>query len=107
LLIQVSKRIQSCLRATDTVGRIGGDEFVVILPAIYQHAEDVANKIRITLENDFVMDNDKVLNISSSIGVAIYPQHATEQAILMECADKAMYEAKKRGRNKVMVFGNF
>jgi diguanylate cyclase (GGDEF)-like protein len=107
LLIEVSKRIQSCLRATDTVGRIGGDEFVVILPAIYQHAEDVANKIRITLENDFVMDNDKVLNISSSIGVAIYPQHATEQAILVECADKAMYEAKKRGRNKVMVFGNF
>ncbi|MBA6223633.1 GGDEF domain-containing protein [Colwellia sp. MB02u-18] len=107
LLIEVSNRIQACLRTTDTVGRLGGDEFVVILPTIYQHAEDVANKIRITLENDFVMDNDELLNISSSIGVAIYPQHATEQALLMECADKAMYEAKKRGRNKVMIFGNF
>jgi diguanylate cyclase (GGDEF)-like protein len=107
LLIEVSNRIQSCLRATDTVGRIGGDEFVVILPAIYQHAEDLANKIRITLENNFVMDNDEVLNISSSIGVAIYPQHATEQAMLLECADKAMYEAKKRGRNKVIIFGHF
>jgi diguanylate cyclase (GGDEF)-like protein len=107
LLIEVSKRIKACLRATDTVGRIGGDEFVVILHAIYQHAEDLANKVRITLENDFVMDKNKVLNISSSIGVAIYPQHATEQAMLMECADKVMYEAKKRGRNKVMVFGDF
>ncbi|MBA6329019.1 GGDEF domain-containing protein [Colwellia sp. MB02u-6] len=107
LLIQVSNRIQSCLRATDTVGRLGGDEFVVILPTIYQHAEDVANKIRMTLENDFVMDNHEVLNISSSIGVAIYPQHATEQAMLMECADKAMYEAKKRGRNMVIIFGSF
>ncbi|MBA6288360.1 CHASE domain-containing protein [Colwellia sp. MB3u-4] len=107
LLIEVSNRIQACLRTTDTVGRLGGDEFVVILPTIYQHAEDVANKIRITLENDFVMDNDELLTISSSIGVAIYPQHATEQALLMECADKAMYEAKKRGRNKVMIFGDF
>jgi diguanylate cyclase (GGDEF)-like protein len=107
LLIEVANRIQACLRATDTVGRLGGDEFVVIIPAIYQYTEDVANKIRITLENYFVMDNDEVMNISSSIGVAIYPQHATEQALLMECADKAMYEAKKRGRNKVMVFGNF
>ncbi|TWX69273.1 GGDEF domain-containing protein [Colwellia sp. C1TZA3] len=107
LLIAVSERIQSCLRATDTVGRLGGDEFIVILPTIYQHAADVANKIRITLEDPFIMDNDEVLNISSSIGVAIYPQHATEQAMLMDCADKAMYEAKKRGRNKVMIFGYF
>ncbi|MFT6194138.1 MAG: diguanylate cyclase (GGDEF)-like protein [Cognaticolwellia sp.] len=48
-----------------------------------------------------------MLNISSSIGVAIYHQHAIEQAMLMECADKAMYEAKKRGQNKVMIFCNF
>jgi diguanylate cyclase (GGDEF)-like protein len=107
LLIAVSERIQSCLRTTDTVGRLGGDEFVVILPTIYQHVEDVANKIRITLEDYFVTDNDEILNISSSIGVAIYPQHATKQAMLMDCADKAMYEAKKRGRNKVMIFGDF
>jgi diguanylate cyclase (GGDEF)-like protein len=49
LLIEVPKRIQSCFRATDTVGHIGGDEFVVILPTIDQYVEDLANKIQITL----------------------------------------------------------
>jgi diguanylate cyclase (GGDEF)-like protein len=47
------------------------------------------------------------LNISSSIGVAIYPQHAKTQSMLLECADKAMYEAKKRGRNEVILFDDF
>ncbi len=107
LLIEVSARIQSCLRASDTVGRLGGDEFVVVLPDIDNNAEDVANKIRKTLEESFVMDNGVVLNISSSIGVAIYLQHASNQTMLMECADKAMYEAKKRGRNKVVFFADF
>ena len=107
LLIEVSTRIQHCLRATDTVGRLGGDEFVVVLPDIDENAEDVANKIRTTLEEPFVMDNGVVLNISSSIGVAIYLQDAKNQIMLMECADKAMYEAKKRGCNKVVLFADF
>ena len=104
LLKEVSKRIQYCLRATDTVGRLGGDEFVVVLPDIYDNAKDVATKIRKTIEDPFVMKNNVILQISSSIGVAIYPQHAKSQITLMECADKAMYEAKKRGRNKVVFF---
>jgi len=107
LLIEVSARIQYCLRATDTVGRLGGDEFVVIIADVEQNAELVANKIRTTLKEPFVMDNGVVLNISSSIGVAIYLQHANNQTMLMECADKAMYEAKKRGRNKVVMFADF
>ena len=107
LLVEVSTRIQYCLRATDTVGRLGGDEFVVVLLDIDGNAEDVANKIRTTLKEPFVMDNGVVLNISSSIGVAIYLQDANNQTMLMECADKAMYEAKKRGRNKVVMFADF
>jgi len=107
LLIEVSARIQYCLRATDTVGRLGGDEFVVVLPDIDENAEDVANKIRTSLQAPFVMDKGVILNISSSIGVAIYLQHAKNQTMLMECADKAMYEAKKRGRNKVVMFADF
>ena len=95
LLIEVSTRIQYCLRATDTVGRLGGDEFVVVLPNIDHNADDVANKIRTTLQEPFVMHNGVVLKISSSIGVAIYLQDADNQTMLMECADNAMYEAKK------------
>ena len=106
LLIEVSTRIQHCLRATDTVGRLGGDEFVVVLPDIDEKAEDVANKIRTTLQEPFAMDNRVVLNISSSIGVAIYLQDAKNQTMLMECADKAMYQAKNSGRNKVVLFGD-
>ena len=107
LLIEVSTRIQYCLRATDTVGRLGGDEFVVVLLDIDGNAEDVANKIRTKLKEPFAMDNGVVLNITSSIGVAIYLQDAKNQTMLMECADKAMYEAKKRGRNKVVMFDDF
>jgi diguanylate cyclase (GGDEF)-like protein len=107
LLKEVSRRIQYCLRATDTVGRIGGDEFVVVLPDIFDNAMDVANKIRKILEEPFVMTNCGIMKISSSIGVAIYPKHAKSQSMLEECADKAMYEAKHRGRNKVVLFGDF
>jgi diguanylate cyclase (GGDEF)-like protein len=107
LLIEVSSRIQYCLRASDTVGRLGGDEFVVVLPDIHDNADNVANEIRATLEQPFVVDNGLVLNISSSIGVAIYLEHAKNQTMLMECADKAMYEAKKRGGNIVVPFGDF
>jgi diguanylate cyclase (GGDEF)-like protein len=107
LLKEVSKRIQYCLRTTDTVGRIGGDEFVVVLPDISDSAKNVGNKIREVLEEPFLLTNSKILNISSSIGVAIYPQHAKTQSMLLECADKAMYEAKKRGRNEVIRFDDF
>jgi diguanylate cyclase (GGDEF)-like protein len=95
------------LRATDTVGRIGGDEFVVVLSDISDNATEVASKIRKILEEPFVTNNSGIVNISSSIRVAIYPEHARTQSLLMECADKAMYEAKNRGRNKVVFFGDF
>jgi diguanylate cyclase (GGDEF)-like protein len=107
LLKEASSRMQYCLRATDTVGRIGGDEFVVVLSDLSDNATEVASKIRKILEKPFVMNNSGIVNISSSIGVAIYPEHARTQSLLMEGADKAMYEAKNRGRNKVVFFGDF
>ena len=106
LLREVSMRIQACVRATDTVGRLGGDEFVVILSAICESAENIAEKIRKTLAAPFERTNEKALHISSSIGVAIYPDHAHSQALLIERADQAMYEAKKKGRNNVVVFSD-
>ncbi len=109
LLKHVSERIQKCLRASDTVSRIGGDEFVVLLPAIdtVDEAVKVAEKIRATLEHPFEMDGSLILDISCSIGVALYPDHAVNARGLMLLGDEAMYKAKKAGRNAVVVFDLF
>jgi len=105
LLQEVAKRIQHCLRESDTVGRIGGDEFVVLLPNIQadQDALYVAEKIRTALNQPFLLAKLS-LNISSSIGVAISPQHGTEQLQLMKNADIAMYHAKDSGRDSVILY---
>lgn len=106
LLKQVAVRIQKCLRASDTVARRGGDEFVVLLLAADTVAEaiKVAEKIRATLEQPFVIGDCYILNISCSIGVAIYPDHADNASELMLFGDEAMYKAKKGGGNAVAVF---
>lgn len=104
LLKAAAERIRSCLRKTDTVARIGGDEFVVLLPVIKteQNALKIAEDIRRALDRDF--DIAKLtLGISSSIGVAIYPNHATLEQQLIKCADTAMYHAKT-DCNKVKIY---
>jgi len=101
LLCEVASRIRHCLRESDTVGRIGGDEFVVLLNNISQpeHAASVAEKIRIALEQPFELDGHR-LHISSSIGIAVYPEHGEEDKQLMQHADNAMYGAKRQGGNR-------
>ncbi len=106
LLQQVASRMLECVRESDTVARIGGDEFVVILPAIQsaENARRVAEKIRVALENVFEIEGHAI-NISSSIGGALYPDHATDEDQLMQHADHVMYLAKKNGRNAVYFYG--
>jgi diguanylate cyclase (GGDEF)-like protein/PAS domain S-box-containing protein len=101
LLREVASRISHCLRESDTVGRIGGDEFVVLLNCISQpeHASAVAEKIRIALEQPFDLADHRV-HISSSIGIAVYPEHGEEDRQLMRHADDAMYGAKRQGGNR-------
>ena len=105
LLKEAADRIQSCLRASDTAARIGGDEFVVLLPAIEaaQDAKLVGEKIRHALNLPFELGGHN-LNISSSIGVAVYPEHGVEEIQLVKSADIAMYYAKKNGRNNVQLY---
>ena len=105
MLKEVAKRILACLRESDTVARIGGDEFVVLLPAIdaEQDATCVAEKIRHSLNLPFELANH-TLNISSSTGIAIYPEHGTDEKQLIKNADTAMYDAKAGGRNSVNVY---
>jgi diguanylate cyclase (GGDEF)-like protein/PAS domain S-box-containing protein len=104
LLKQVAQRLQHCVRESDTVGRIGGDEFVVLLPAIETEndALGVAAKIQFVLNQPFVIAGH-VLSISSSIGVAVYPDHGIDEMQLAKCADDAMYRAKESGRNNVQL----
>ncbi|MGB7800261.1 diguanylate cyclase [Buttiauxella sp.] len=106
LLPQVAYRMSAQLRLSDTVSRIGGDEFVILLPDTHttEDAVLVAEKIRAVLELPFVMENDVVLEISSSIGVVMYPDQADTVRDLLHFGDEAMYRAKKNGRNAVEVF---
>lgn len=106
LLINAANRIKHSIRASDTIARIGGDEFVVLLPDVSDEngALVVAEKIRASLDEPFIMDDGVILDISSSIGVSFYPDHAKETQELIGSGDAAMYKAKKIGRNTVVVF---
>ncbi|MBP9903958.1 MAG: diguanylate cyclase [Rhodoferax sp.] len=107
LLKVVAQRMLACVRESDTVARIGGDEFVLLLRSVSddpgQTALTVAEKIREALARAFDIDG-KALHISCSIGVAIYPEHGTDDITLAGHADQAMYLAKQAGRNRVTLF---
>ncbi len=105
LLKEAARRMRECIRESDTVGRIGGDEFVVVLPvAETQHdVMRVAEKIRHALHRQFVLAG-RTLNISSSIGVALYPEHGENEATLVKNADTAMYYSKESGGNTVTLY---
>jgi diguanylate cyclase (GGDEF)-like protein len=107
LLQQVANRMRAALRESDTASRVGGDEFVVLLPDTgkLQDAVNVAEKIREQVERPFVMEDGTALEISCSIGVAMYPDQADEGRELLRFGDDAMYLAKKQGRNAVAIFG--
>ncbi|MCF1456595.1 MAG: EAL domain-containing protein [Shewanella sp.] len=100
VLIEVAKRFTSCLRDTDTISRIGGDEFVALLEDLNEPlmAGKVVDHIIQTIRNPLKIDSHDI-KISCSIGIAIYPSHSTEPNELLRQADIAMYEAKHSGRN--------
>jgi len=105
LLKQVAKRMSEAVRISDTVGRIGGDEFVVLLPKIETEQDSllVAEKIRLTLEQPFCIE-EHTLHISATIGISLYPDHGATEHELSKHADTAMYCAKQAGRNRVALF---
>jgi len=105
LLKEAAKRIQDCVRESDTVARCGGDEFIVLFRAIEykQDAMAVAEKIRHALNQPFELAGQN-LKISSSTGIAIYPDHGADNVQLLKNADIAMYCAKGNGRNMVQLF---
>lgn len=94
LLVEVAGRIRQCVRASDTVARIGGDEFIVLLGdlADVSSAEDVARKIGLAVEAPFTLGQARApAQISASLGIAIYPDHGADPELLKLYADAAMY----------------
>lgn len=105
LLKEVAKRMQHYVRESDTVSRIGGDEFVVLLPVVEaaQDAMLVAEKILHALNQPFELAGHSI-SISASIGVAVYPEHGSDEKMLTKSADTAMYHAKNGGRNNARLY---
>jgi diguanylate cyclase (GGDEF)-like protein len=105
LLKEAANRIRNCIRESDTVARMGGDEFMVLLPVIgiERDAQSVAEKIRIALNEPFIFGGVS-LRISASTGIAIYPEHGGDEHTLLKHADEAMYGAKQSGRNAVRIY---
>jgi diguanylate cyclase (GGDEF)-like protein/PAS domain S-box-containing protein len=106
LLQAVAHRLSTCVRESDTVARVGGDEFVVLLSMITGALDAVlvAEKVHSVLQQVFILPDGAHVNISSSAGIAIYPEHGTTEAELTLCADAAMYQAKAAGRDRFVVF---
>jgi diguanylate cyclase (GGDEF)-like protein/PAS domain S-box-containing protein len=105
VLQAVAQRLRACVRVADTVGRIGGDEFTILLHDVESEAAalQVAEKIHQALNQPFIVDG-KYLEISSSTGVALFPEHGGDELELARHADFAMYHAKASGRDNVKAF---
>lgn len=105
VLSETARRMQACVRASDTVARIGGDEFIILLPVV-DSGDDVllvAEKVRESLNRPMMLA-DLELNISCSIGIALFPEHGSDEMTLIKNADAALYIAKRLGRNNVQMF---
>ncbi len=105
LLEAVSVRLRNSLRESDIVARLGGDEFVIGLPMVEQHQdiEQVAKKVLRTLTAQFEIEGHD-LQIGASVGICEFPAHGDNPRELLQAADTAMYEAKKRGRGNCCSF---
>jgi diguanylate cyclase (GGDEF)-like protein/PAS domain S-box-containing protein len=118
LLIEVARRLKSCVREVDTVARIGGDEFVVMLSALDANAPgsrdqamSVAEKIRLSVAEPYVLPTQLSDNTEGSIkhhctcsiGVALLANDTTDYEAILSLADAAMYQAKEQGRNRVVL----
>ncbi len=98
VLKSIATRLKDCVRSSDTVARIGGDEFVVVLDTLRStdHADRVADSIAASLAKPFPVPGGQIV-IGASVGLALYPVHGTDAQSLIKKADQAMYQAKITG----------
>jgi diguanylate cyclase (GGDEF)-like protein/PAS domain S-box-containing protein len=110
LLVEVARRLQTCVREGDSVARLGGDEFVVLLEELSSdeneaasQTEAIAEKIRLVLDKPYVLKEFECMS-SVSVGISLFFEHRESAEDLLMHADVAMYQAKMAGRNAVRFF---
>jgi diguanylate cyclase (GGDEF)-like protein len=104
LLMEIGIRLKDCVRKEDTISRFAGDEFMVFLPdtdktSVIKNAKRIINEIN----KPFVFEDNRILT-STSIGIALFPEHGKEARTLIKNADIAMYNAKLNGKNNYEIF---
>lgn len=104
MLIETAHRLKFLKRETDVIARLGGDEFIILLPnTSFEGAQEVAQKVLSLISKPYTIEHN-TLNITVSIGIALYPQDGDEIEILSQKADVAMYRSKETGRNNFHFF---
>jgi diguanylate cyclase (GGDEF)-like protein/PAS domain S-box-containing protein len=105
LLFDAADRLSDCLRKSDTVSRLGGDEFTILLSEINAPGDAglVAEKIIQAINQPFLLQEQSI-NIGVSIGIALFPEHGKNADDLIKAADTAMYLAKDNGRNNFQIY---
>ena len=105
LLIEAARRLSRSVRSTDVVARVGGDEFVVVMPDIttVEDVEQCAANLVVRLAPEISIE-EHLVQLTASVGVCIYPDFAADAKHLLKRADSAMYVAKENGRNQYQVF---
>ena len=105
VLAMVAQRARQCVRASDTIGRLGGDEFLAVLPeAALAGAVAVGEKIVRALSEPYPLDKGEA-RLGASVGVAMYPDHGPDAETVQRAADAALYRAKESGKNRVLAAG--
>jgi len=105
VLIEMAKRLKACVRESDTVSRMGGDEFTILQPEIKDPSNSLqlASRIVASLREPFI-SGDRELYVTSSVGIAIFPDDGETSEELTKNADTAMYRAKELGRNNYQLY---
>jgi diguanylate cyclase (GGDEF)-like protein len=106
LIVEAGERLKGLLRSTDLVARVGGDEFVLVLPGSRDHEglAALARKLLNALQKPYDVARN-TLHLTASMGVALYPDHGTDAAQLLDHADQALARSKELGRNRWQLYG--
>jgi len=106
LLRQIASRLQGCLRESDLLGRLGGDEFIVVAEALHdgpRNAMELADKLLMQMKRPFLVESQS-LAMGFSAGIALFPGDGDTPESLIANADAAMYQAKEQGRFRASLY---